>query len=91
VAEKVGSKTGDGKEGRRIKVRIVSNLGGGKVWTEEVQEGTTVKEVLDTQFGGAASVRDTSAVRIDAQDASDDTELRDGDTLTVSPTRVKGA
>ncbi len=71
-----------------IKVLYINNDGGGYADTIEIAENTTVRQFVADRVSGNAT---DYLIRVNREPTSADYILKDGDRITITPTKVEGA
>ena len=72
-----------------MKILVINNDGGGFAGYVEVAEGTTVAQLFHKQIS-AAEPRDY-LIRVNRQPCPPDQSLREGDRISITPTKIEGA
>jgi sulfur carrier protein ThiS len=72
-----------------MKIHLVTNLNNSFSGFVDYPEGTTVDDVLSEVANGADS--DGFRVRVNRETVSPDFPLKNGDRVTVTPSRIEGA
>jgi sulfur carrier protein ThiS len=72
-----------------MQVLIINNNGGGFADYMELPEGTTVAEVFKQQIGAAHP--GDYLIRVNRQPCPADQEIREGDRVSITPTKIEGA
>jgi hypothetical protein len=71
-----------------MRVLYVNNNGGGFADYMTIEEGTTVQAFFNAHCEGNASAY---MIRVNRQAAAHDQILRDGDRVSITPTKIEGA
>lgn len=72
-----------------MKILLVNNDGSGFADYTEVQPGTTAGQLFQAQMQGQPS--DNFLIRVNRERVASGYELRDGDRVTITPTKIEGA
>ena len=72
-----------------IKVMFINNDGGGFADTVEVTDGTTVRQLFDSRVPGGNPSR--YLIRVNREPAAQNYVLKNGDRLSITPTKIEGA
>ena len=72
-----------------MKVLFVNNDGGGFADYVEAAEGTTVEKFFNDQLSNRKS--ENYLIRVNRQPVPSDYVLKDGDRVTMTPTKIEGA
>ncbi len=72
-----------------MKILYVNNDGGGFADTVEVDEGATVASLFADKVSGRKPA--DYLIRVNRLPASSDQTLREGDRVTITPTKIEGA
>ena len=72
-----------------MKVLFVNNDGGGFADYVEAAEGTTVEKFFNDQLSNRKS--ENYLIRVNRQPVARDYVLKDGDRVTMTPTKIEGA
>ena len=75
-------------DANRIRVNVVNNEGGGFAERKLVTTGTTVGELVKVEITNDPS---SYTIRLNNEAVADDHELENGDSLVISPLKVRGA
>lgn len=73
-----------------MKCIVINNDGGGFADYVELAEGTTVPQLFSKQLGEDCKPEDYK-IRVNRSPATMDQVLKDGDTISITPTKVHGA
>jgi sulfur carrier protein ThiS len=73
-----------------MKVLVINNDGAGFADYVEVPHGTTVDELFHRQLGREAKP-DRYLIRVNRQPVAQHEVLKDGDRLSITPTKIEGA
>jgi hypothetical protein len=73
-----------------MKVLVINNDGGGFADFLEVPHGITVAELFHRQLGHDAKP-DRYLIRVNRQPVAQHEVLKDGDRLSITPTKIEGA
>jgi hypothetical protein len=73
----------------RVKVLFINNDGGGFADHVDVADGTTVAKFFGQKLPGREP--EDYLIRVNRQPASADQVLREGDRVTMTPTKIEGA
>jgi hypothetical protein len=71
-----------------MKIHFVNNHGEGFADTIEVDEGTTLQALFNTKIGGESR---NYRIRVNHQVQPRDYLLKEGDRVTITPTKFEGA
>ena len=71
------------------KILVINNDGGGFADYVEVAEGTTVAQLFEKQIGSAQP--GNYLIRVNRQPCPADQVLREGDRISITPTKIEGA
>ena len=71
-----------------IKILYINNDGAGFADYLEVEAGTTVKAFFSDRIKGQAS---SYLIRVNRQPVASDYVLKEGDRITITPTKIEGA
>ena len=77
------------KKGNSMKVLLINNDGGGFADHIEIDEGTTVTQLFEQQIG--SSEPSDYLIRVNRQPCAKDQVLKQGDRITITPTKIEGA
>ena len=72
-----------------MKVMFVNNDGGGFADYVEVSEGITVKEFFNQKLPDRSP--EDFLIRVNRQPVAKDCRLKEGDRITMTPTKIEGA
>ena len=72
-----------------MQVLVINNDGGGFADHVEVAEGTTVAQMFARQMGAAEARH--FLIRVNRQPCAADQILREGDRISITPTKIAGA
>ena len=72
-----------------ITILFINNDGAGFADHVEVSEGTTIEQFLAARMPGRKS--DDLLIRVNRQPVAREQVLREGDRITVTPTKIEGA
>jgi sulfur carrier protein ThiS len=72
-----------------MRVLVINNDGAGFADHVEVAEGTTVSQLFAKQLPGSDA--SDYLIRVNRQPAAADEALREGDRISLTPTKVSGA
>ena len=72
-----------------MKVLVIDNNGGGFADYLDVDDGTTVKQLFEKQVPSAKP--DSYLIRVNRQPVTPDQVLREGDRISITPTKIEGA
>jgi len=72
-----------------MKVMLVNNDGEGVAGYVDVEEGTTLNELLRSELNGRDP--DNYMVRVDREPRDGNYELREGNRVTITPKNIEGA
>jgi sulfur carrier protein ThiS len=72
-----------------MKVLVINNDGGGFADYLDVEEGTTVRQLFERQVD--APNAENYLIRVNRQPAPADQVLREGDRVSITPTKIEGA
>ena len=72
-----------------MKVLAINNDGGGFADYVDVADGTTVAQLFEQQIGSAKP--GNYLIRVNRQPCSEDQVLREGDRISITPTKIEGA
>ena len=72
-----------------MQVLYINNDGGGFADYVDVPEGTTVEQFFQKELPGRPP--EDYLIRVNRQPVSRDQVLKDGDRVTVTPTKIEGA
>lgn len=72
-----------------MRLLYINNLGGGFADHLDVTEGTTVEQFFKDQMRG--SKPDDFLIRVNRQPVPREYVLKEGDRVTVTPTKIEGA
>lgn len=72
-----------------MKVLFINNDGGGFADWVEVDENTRVEKFFEDTMPNMSAT--DVLIRVNRQPVSADTELRDGDRVSITPTKIEGA
>lgn len=73
-----------------IKVLVINNDGGGFADYVEITDATTVDELFRRQLGHDAKP-ERYLIRVNRQPVAQHEVLKDGDRLSITPTKIEGA
>ena len=71
-----------------MKVLFINNDGGGFADYVEIELNTTVGKIFEARCSGKPS---DYLIRVNRQPVTSDTVLKEGDRITVTPTKIEGA
>lgn len=71
-----------------MKVLFINNDGGGFADYVEIEPNTTVGKFFEARCSGKPS---DYLIRVNRQPVTSDTVLKEGDRITVTPTKIEGA
>lgn len=71
-----------------INALIINNAGGGFADRKSYNKGITAKEVVQKEVNG--NYQDHT-IRVNGKEVAEDYVMENGDTLTVTPLKIKGA
>ena len=72
-----------------MKVLFINNDGGGFADYVDISDGTSVEQFFNDKMTGRKP--DDFLIRVNRQPVARDYVLRDGDRITVTPTKIDGA
>ena len=72
-----------------MRILLINNDGGGYADHTDVNEGTTVGSLFAEKVPGRKPA--DYLIRVNRQPSSADQVLRDGDRVTITPTKIEGA
>ena len=72
-----------------MKVLFINNDGGGFADHIDVPEGTTVRQHFQQQIGSGKP--ENYLIRVNRQPVASDQVLREGDRVSITPTKIEGA
>ncbi len=72
-----------------MQILVINNNGGGFADYLEVDDGTTVKQLFEKQVPSAQP--DSYLIRVNRQPVTPDQVLREGDRISITPTKIEGA
>ncbi|REK24081.1 MAG: molybdopterin converting factor [Planctomycetota bacterium] len=72
-----------------MQILVINNDGGGFADYVDVAEGTTVTQLFQQQIGSAQPSR--YLIRVNRQPCAADQVLREGDRISITPTKIEGA
>jgi hypothetical protein len=72
-----------------MKILFINNDGGGFADYVELDAGTTVGQLFDSKMQGAKS--SNYLIRVDSRPAARDQVLQQGNRVSMTPTKIKGA
>lgn len=72
-----------------MKVLTINNDGGGFAGYVEVSEGTTVRQLFESQIGSTKP--GDYLIRVNRQPCPADQVLNEGDRISFTPTKIEGA
>jgi sulfur carrier protein ThiS len=72
-----------------MKILLINNDGGGFADHIEVPEGTTVAQLFEQKI--AAGKAADYLIRVNRQPCAADQVLREGDRISITPTKIEGA
>lgn len=72
-----------------MRILVINNDGGGFADYVEVAGGTTVAQLFETQIGSAKA--SNYLIRVNRQPCPADQVLREGDRISITPTKIEGA
>lgn len=75
-------------EKEMFKVLFVNNQGGGFADYKEVESGATVSSLFEQEVGGSS---ENFLIRVNREQVSSSYLLKEGDRVTVTPTKIEGA
>lgn len=68
---------------------VINNDGGGFADYIELTEGTTVSKLVEEQIGAAKAAN--YLIRVNRQPCAADQVLKEGDRVSITPTKIEGA
>ena len=71
-----------------MKILFINNHGGGFADTIDVAAGTTVHALFESKIGGKPS---DYLIRVNRQPVEAEQALRDGDRISMTPSKIEGA
>jgi len=72
-----------------MKILVINNDGGGFADYVEVEDGTTVAQIVSKQIGAAPASH--YLIRVNRQPCAADQVLQAGDRISITPTKIEGA
>ena len=72
-----------------MRILAINNDGGGFADYVEVPDGTTVAQLFERQIGSAKPA--DYLIRVNRQPCAGDQQLREGDRISITPTKIEGA
>ena len=72
-----------------MKILVINNDGGGFADYVDVADGTTVSQLFDRQIGGRKP--GDYLIRVNRQPCPAHLVLREGDRISITPTKIEGA
>ncbi|QDU74654.1 hypothetical protein Pan97_16660 [Bremerella volcania] len=72
-----------------MKILVINNDGGGFADYVDVADGTTVAQLFERQIG--ATKPSHYLIRVNRQPCPADQVLREGDRISITPTKIEGA
>ncbi len=72
-----------------MKILVINNDGGGFADYIEVDDGTTVAQMVERQIGSAKP--SNYLIRVNRQPCPADQVLQEGDRISITPTKIEGA
>lgn len=72
----------------RINVNVVNNEGGGFAQSKQVTRGTTVGQLVAVEITNNPS---NYTIRLNGREVAENHVLQNGDSLVISPLKVRGA
>jgi sulfur carrier protein ThiS len=72
-----------------MKILLINNDGGGFADYIDVAEGTTVAQLVERQIGSRKA--GDYLIRVNRQPCPADQLLREGDRISITPTKIEGA
>lgn len=71
-----------------MKILLVNNQGAGFADFKDVDDGITVGQLFAMEVGGNS---ESFLIRVNREQVSSDTALKEGDRVTITPTNIEGA
>lgn len=71
-----------------MKILLVNNEGAGFADHKEIADDLTVNQLFAQEVGGNP---DSFLIRVNREQVSGETVLKDGDRVTITPTNIEGA
>ena len=72
-----------------MKILFINNDGGGFCDHVQLEEGTTVQQLFERQMHGRQP--EDFLIRVNREPVPGDCVLKDGDRVTMTPTKIEGA
>ncbi len=72
-----------------MRILVINNDGGGFADYLEIDDGTTVEQLFEKQI--PASKAANYLIRVNRQPVAPDQQLREGDRISFTPTKIEGA
>jgi sulfur carrier protein ThiS len=77
------------RERTHMKILVINNDGGGFADYVDVADGTTVAQLFERQIGSTKPSH--YLIRVNRQPCPADQVLREGDRISITPTKIEGA
>ncbi|QDT63611.1 MoaD/ThiS family protein [Calycomorphotria hydatis] len=72
-----------------MKILVINNDGGGFADYLDVEDGTSVQQLVERQLGEASP--SNYLIRVNRQPCPADQLLQEGDRVSITPTKIEGA